>query len=252
MSENGAKSGDLDWGEIGEVRWRELATAAGASELQLKFAVARHAGATLGVAARLAGYSDSDGRKGAHRSAGYSALRSTAVQNLLELAAIESPDEAAITDIEVDAKIAKLVRSPDPNVALKAIEARNKAQDRRQQNTDEFDWGSVSMDEAFLHSLREDRVAGAVMTMILLYAGQELLFGTAAFGLFAPLARKEMPDLWRKACTRYPDIEALGEAPLRPLDAIIAELARVVGKPARPMAVNSTTPAMEASVNAAG
>src|SRR5262249_53719783 len=81
-------SDSFDWGALGEARWRELGETTGASHLQLRFAVARFSGASATRAAKLAGYSgDSD----ALRRAGYSAVRSTAVQNLLELAAINAP-----------------------------------------------------------------------------------------------------------------------------------------------------------------
>ena len=126
--ENGTTS-SFDWGKLGPDKWQELAQACGTSELQTRFAAARHAGASAAVASRLAGYADSG--DGGARRAGYAALRSTGVQRLLELAAIESPDEAAISDAEVDAKIARLIRCPDANVSLKAIGARAKHRDRQ-------------------------------------------------------------------------------------------------------------------------
>lgn len=226
MVENGTTS-SLDWGEIGEARWRELGKAAGASELQLRFAVARHAGATLGVAARLAGYSDSDGRKGAHRSAGYSALRSTAVQNLLELSAIEAPDEAAITDIEVAAKIAKLVRSPDPNVALKAIDLRAKHNDRCR--PDEFDVDLSSLEETYLHILQSDEVVGFIIVAVMAFLGPAACIGPVE-RLLAPVVKHELPDLWRRALALKPELELHGARPVRPIKTIIADLAREVAK----------------------
>ena len=67
----------FDFGVLGETVWRELQEATGASDLQLRFAVLRFGGATATKAAKLAGYS---GDSEAIRRAGYSALRSTAVQ----------------------------------------------------------------------------------------------------------------------------------------------------------------------------
>lgn len=113
------------WGSIGEQRWRELAEAAGASELQLRFTVLRFSGASASKAARLAGYA---GDEKAIRRAGYSAVRSSAVQALLELAEVAAPEDMRITDKEIDAKIAKLIRSADPNVVLKATEIHAKRQ----------------------------------------------------------------------------------------------------------------------------
>jgi hypothetical protein len=114
-------SDDAVWAPFGQERWRELADGTGASELQLKFAAARFSGASASAAARIAGYA---GDAAALRRAGYAALRSTAVQNLLELAAINAPADAKISDKEIEAKIAKLIRSADSNVSLKAMEQR--------------------------------------------------------------------------------------------------------------------------------
>jgi hypothetical protein len=105
---------------LGEARWRELAEATGASELQLRFAAARFGGANATAAAKIAGYK---GGTESIRRAGYSALRSSAVQNLLELASVHAPADPRISQREVIAKISKLCRSSDPLVALKAVAA---------------------------------------------------------------------------------------------------------------------------------
>jgi hypothetical protein len=116
------------WAPIGEQKWRELAEGSNASELQLKFAAARFGGMNASAAAKAAGYS---GDKDAIRRAGYSALRSTAVQALLELAAINAPLDAKITEKEIDAKLARLIRSGDPLVMLKATELHQKRETAR-------------------------------------------------------------------------------------------------------------------------
>jgi hypothetical protein len=112
---------------FGEAKWRDLAATAGASELQLRFSIARFNGASAAKAAEIAGYS---GSRDELRRAGYSAVRSTAVTALLDLAAVDSPYESALTDQEVDRKIAKLVRSGDPNVSMKAAELFDKRRAR--------------------------------------------------------------------------------------------------------------------------
>ena len=124
------------WHPLGEQRWRELAEGTGASELQLKFAAARFGGATATAAARMAGYS---GDGDSLRRAGNAAVRSTAVQNLLELAAINAPGDARISDREIDAKIAKLIRSADSNVSLKAMELHAKRETSRQSSEPDVD-----------------------------------------------------------------------------------------------------------------
>jgi hypothetical protein len=62
------------------------------------------------------------------RAAGYTALRSTQVQNLLELASVAAPVDTKITDREIDAKISRLIRSGDPQVVIKAAELHQKRQ----------------------------------------------------------------------------------------------------------------------------
>ncbi len=118
----------FNWGSLGEARWRELGEAAGASELQLRFAALRHGGASASKAARLAGYK---GDENGIRRAGYDANKSTAVQNLLDLAVIHAPEDANITDREIDAEIARMCRSQDANVSLKAIQLRDNRQAAR-------------------------------------------------------------------------------------------------------------------------
>jgi hypothetical protein len=120
----------IEWVSLGEERWRELGQATGCSELQLRFAVLRFGGMSAGAAAKLSGYA---GTNKSWRRVGYDAVRSTAVQNLLELAAVNAPEDARISDKEIDARIAKLVRSPDPNVSLKAVEAHAKRQAQRRE-----------------------------------------------------------------------------------------------------------------------
>jgi hypothetical protein len=121
-------SSDDFWKPFGESTWRDLAATAGASELQLKFSVARFNGATAARAAAIAGYS---GTRDELRRAGYSAVRSAAVTALLELAETNAPEAAGLTDEEVAAKVAKLVRSPDPQISLKACELHDRRKQRQ-------------------------------------------------------------------------------------------------------------------------
>src|SRR5262249_17306445 len=135
---NTAGDTEFSWAPLGEDRWRELSQSAGASENQLRFAVARFCGAAQTGAARLAGYS---GDNDSLRRAGYAAARSTAVANLLELAAVNAPVDAKITPKEIDAKLAKLVRSPDAAVSLKAMElhAKREAALKAQHSDDAYE-----------------------------------------------------------------------------------------------------------------
>src|SRR6516225_4241271 len=115
------------WHPFGEAQWREFAETVRASDLQLKFAVARFNGASAAEAARVAGYA---GDHDAIRRAGYQALRTSAVVALLDMAAVHAPGEQKLTEGEVDYRLAKLVRSPDPLIMLKATELYDKRKQR--------------------------------------------------------------------------------------------------------------------------
>src|SRR5215472_12016817 len=118
------------WGELGQEWWQENGRACGCSLEQIKFSVLRHAGSSATAAARGAGYSYTNNT--ALRQAAYRAQRSTGVMNLLSLAtAADGLGEGAITDQEIDSKIAKLIRSSDARVSIAAIEAREKLKARR-------------------------------------------------------------------------------------------------------------------------
>jgi hypothetical protein len=51
---------DFDYSPLGESFWNEAAATTGATELQKKFACARHRGMTASGAARAAGYAGDD------------------------------------------------------------------------------------------------------------------------------------------------------------------------------------------------
>jgi hypothetical protein len=120
----------FEWGVLTESWWRENGAACRASELQIRFACARHLGANKAKSAALAGYS---GGPEALRSAGVRAEGTKAVEDLLTLAAAaESPGDAdTATATEIDRKLTKLIRSPDGAISLKAIEAHQKREERR-------------------------------------------------------------------------------------------------------------------------
>jgi hypothetical protein len=110
------------WGPLGEKWWRENGEACKASEQQIRFAAARHNGATRSRAAQLAGYK---GDSQTIRSAGSRVDDTDTVKNLLVLAAAAAaglPTVDPVTVREAKDKVGKLVRSPDPTVALKAAE----------------------------------------------------------------------------------------------------------------------------------
>jgi hypothetical protein len=162
MSDTSTTDTAFDWSPLGEPRWRELGEAAGCTELQLRFGIARFQGASQTAAARLAGY---EGNGDALRRAGYAAYRSTGVQNLLELAAIHAPESTAISDKEIDAKIAKLIRSSDSNVSLKAIEAFQKREATKKEVAENSRDESLEGNLAEIVAAVPESSAGAFLAM---------------------------------------------------------------------------------------
>jgi hypothetical protein len=198
------------WKPLTEQKWRELAEGTGASVLQLKFAAARFGGATASRAAKLAGYAD-DG-DGAIRRAGYTAVRSTAVQNLLELASIAAPASAKISDKEIDAKISKMIRSADSNVSLKAMEVfakREAARKEAESNEPELPYHVAMLNEA--RGLLGCGVGG-LLHLAALHLGIIGNYGPrvafTALPLFAELApniKAEYPEVWQRILNAFDD-----------------------------------------------
>jgi hypothetical protein len=220
----------FDWAPFGEPRWRELAEAAGCSELQLKFAVARFGGASAASAARLAGYT---GDAAQMRRSGYASVRSTGVQSLLELAAINAPADVKLSDREVDAKLTKLIRSADGNLSLKAIEVRGKRERERAASRD-TEWEGADADlSGFLTFFGDSR--GAVVAMLIgaywdsVPKGDRLFFIQPLLDDLAPIVASEFPDVWRRLLVDATDehtLRALGEMsqrPKKPISQIVAE-----------------------------
>ncbi len=220
----------FDWGSLGEARWRELGEAAGASELQLRFAALRFGGATATGAAKGAGYA---GTRETIRRAGYDALRSTAVQNLLELAAINAPEDAKISEKEIDAKLAKLVRSPDANVSLKAIEGYSKREAARKEREADEQWNDRdALLVEFLEGFGDSR--GAVVASLWGWYSAKapkseiLYFIEPILRDLAPIVAADFPDVWRRLVADEPDdrradFAKLAERPRKSIPEIIAE-----------------------------
>jgi hypothetical protein len=225
MAESNTINPDL-WVPLGEQRWRELADVTGASELQLKFAAARFAGASATRAAKLAGYS---GDSASLRRAGYAALRSTAVQNLLELAAINAPGDAKISDKEIDSKIAKLIRSPDSNVSLKAIEAFQKRESAKKEAEESGDNESLeNLARQHMSVCRPSKVPLIWAEIILRIWHWHAPFITE----FVPYLAKHHPDDWQvyraflagEYNQMAADCDRLERGPLLTLDEILAKV----------------------------
>jgi hypothetical protein len=190
-----------NWLPFGEPKWRELAATASASELQLRFCVARFNGSSAAAAAAIAGYS---GSKDELRRAGYAAVRSTAVVTLLELAEVNAPEQTELTDAEVDRKIAKLVRSPDPNVSMKAAELFDKRKQRARELGQSPDDDGYSGDR-FVRSLLL-LPHGASMAM-LAQAGTALSRMALFHDMRAKLQTEELgPLIWDRLYEKHSDV----------------------------------------------
>lgn len=222
-----------------------MGEAAGCSKLQLKFGVARFQGASQTAAARAAGYQGNDD---ALRRAGYAACRSTGVQNLLELAAVNAPATAAITDTEINAKIAKLVRSSDSNVSLKAMDLHAKRQAAKAAElAAKEDDGDVDPDQADADLICAIPVGG-IGAAICLGLHYNRGVGRIAHFTFlkevAPLVSRKFPENWQRWRARCDNptlkdeldyIDQCAAGPLLEADALIAAVraARPKGSAAR-------------------
>lgn len=122
---------EIPWGDLGESWWRETGEQVKASEQQTKLAACLFAGMTQTAAARLSGYSSEDERA---RKSGSEAARTTRVKTLLALATAEvrarnlpSAPKTLMTRDEALEKLTDIARGTDKSLALRALEAINKA-----------------------------------------------------------------------------------------------------------------------------
>src|SRR5262249_56011073 len=119
--------------------------------------------------------------------------------------------EGAITDSEIDSKIAKMIRSSDARVSIAAIEAREKLRARRSTDGAEV---LPSPDEVLLEILE---VGSPVIAAALLFKMEGTPSGAAATPLLAPICKQECPGVWRRAVGDNSGhrewIEGLGNGP---------------------------------------
>jgi hypothetical protein len=149
----------FEWGELTEKWWRENGAACRCTETQIKYSCARHQGANKSKAATLAGYS---GGPEALRSAGVRAEGTKGVDDLLTLAAAAEDGglkDGLATPAEVDRKLAKLIRSPDGGISLKAIEVAERREERRRdrgRSSDDADLSDEGLARAFMSIARPE------------------------------------------------------------------------------------------------
>jgi hypothetical protein len=180
----------FSWGALGQKWWEENGAACRATPTQIRFAACRHLGCNKAKSAALAGYK---GSPEALRSTGVRAEGSTAVEHLLTLAqAAESDtDPESLTAKEIDRKLAKLVRSPDGALALKALETHEKREALKRQRPSE---------EATTEEAVRDLVALCTPSMAALVwceLGMRVYrWHTPFLQLFVPHLLNHYPDHW--------------------------------------------------------
>jgi hypothetical protein len=187
------------WGDLTERWWRESGASCRATETQIKYACSRHQGANKSKAAALAGYK---GTPEALRSQGVRAEGTQAVDALLTLAAAAESGvdgEGPATAVEIDRKLAKLIRSPDGSISLKAIETYQRREEQRRQR------GETPEDDGFFTWRLERDYAclpnGAAAYLMLIggnIANLCLLHDT----YHAVMLEEHGPELWQRFYAR--------------------------------------------------
>jgi hypothetical protein len=109
------------YGKLGRDWWERNGAEVGATPQQIKFAAARHNGATRAKAAELANYS---GNREQLRSAGSRVDNTPVVKDLITLAeaAEAGVGDTTVTPVEIKRKLSRIIRGPDGALALKASE----------------------------------------------------------------------------------------------------------------------------------
>jgi hypothetical protein len=120
---------EFDWSPLGEAFWIEAQKTTGASDLQVRFACCRHRGMSASGSARAAGYT---GDNDTIRQAGSRAAKTTAVMELLSLAAAEAGggDDGVVGTDEARRILSRLARGSDPNARIRAVEMLQKLDTR--------------------------------------------------------------------------------------------------------------------------
>jgi hypothetical protein len=192
---------DFDFGILGREWWLDAGETTKATPTQIKFACARHAGATRTRAAELAGYSASDPQS--LRTAGSRADDTKSVADMLVMAsaaAVSSADEP-YTVAEARAKIGRMVKtSLDPNVCIKGCELLAKLDqvDRDRGQTPEDDGLSSWRIERDFLIQRNGAVAYVLMHGI---AGRHLLHDTYSLCMQQEFG----PEIWSRLYAKLND-----------------------------------------------
>jgi hypothetical protein len=197
----------FDWGSLGEQYWRELGTQCKATELQIRFACARHRGADATASARLAGYR---ARGDALRQSAHKASHSTAVMSMLALVGAEdtaTPDKVLDRSSRMQ-MLSDIARTnPDSTAKMRAVEALNKMDEQATKLGEAADNDGLSEDR-LVRELLEMKGGGtaclALWTNLDGYCPSHL---PLLHDVYAAVVRENNLEFWQRAVGRFSSME---------------------------------------------
>jgi hypothetical protein len=188
------------WGVLGRDWWAENGAICRCTDRQIKFSAALHGRATQAKAAALAGY---PGDEETLRVVGSRTANSDRVRNLLAMAEAadgEAPGEQLITQTEIDRRLSRMIRSPDPSTALKSTELWTKLENqRRERGTYPEDDGFSDWRLARDMMLRPNGAAAAAMIM----RADCALSGIPMFRDLYEALQRDAPEVWELLKRRH-------------------------------------------------
>jgi hypothetical protein len=224
-----SEKNSFDWSPLGDEWWIEAAATCGGTNLQARFACLRHRGMTAAGAAREAGYT---GDGDSIRQAGGRAAKSTAVVNMMAMAAAEvAGDDGVVGRDEAKRILSRLARGSDPNVRIKALESLNKIE------VDAERARALRSDRSAEDIIREMLALGGPLTVLAIYlqmlkdnnySPPVTLTALPLFGQLAPTLSKSYPDIWIQLLDQLDggsraDAERFASGPAIPIEAIVSK-----------------------------
>jgi hypothetical protein len=189
----------FDWLPLGQQWWADAGATLGATAKQIKFAAAKHRGASNTGAARAADYGDdSDGI----RQVAYRVVRSNRVQELLALAQAETRGEVRgpMDNGQMRRELERMAYGADPNTKIRAIEALQRLDARV------IELGSAPDLDGFgpWWTLRDILCApNGAAAVLLLWVGQGSGLDSIPFlHDVAANAQRQEPELWARHIER--------------------------------------------------
>jgi hypothetical protein len=220
---------DFDlWGVLGESWWNENGRLCRCSARQIKFAAALHAKCTQYRAANLAGYpGDPNTTEGKEqlRSQGSRAAASDRVRDLLTLAEAQDSGAASedlITAGEIDRRLSRMIRAPDPGTSLKATELWHRLEERKRERTAAAGGPSDPL-ESCSELLATYGLLAAPIACGTYVAAGGLVTCTPHFPLMASFLKRAFPSdwaSWRKPLVARAELDPGAQRELAEFDAL--------------------------------